>query len=253
MKTDPLGRSRCFHLAYGPDTNQFGELRLPEAAGPFPAVIMIHGGFWRAAFDLSRARPFCESLQRAGIATFSLEYRRVGNPGGGWPGTLDDIRAAGAFFGRQAGKFTIDPQRIVVAGHSAGGQLALWLAGEQVLPLRAAVSLAGAVDLRRAWELQLGNGAAGEFLGGSPAQFPQRYQMASPVERLPLGASARLIHGSNDNVVPLEISEAYEVAARLVNDDVQLLALPGVGHAELIDPATPAFQSVVATLHTLLS
>jgi acetyl esterase/lipase len=214
---------------------------------------MIHGGFWRAAFDVSRAQPLCERLQLEGIATFSLEYRRVGNPGGGWPGTLDDIRAAGAFFGREAGNHGIDVRRIAVAGHSAGGQLALWLAGERVLPLRGAVSLAGAVDLRRAWELELGKGAAAEFLGGSPAQYPERYQAASPVERLPVGVPVRLIHGIEDTVVPLEISEAYAVAARAVNDDVDLLALPCVGHAELIDPQTAAFREVVSTLAALLS
>ncbi|MBL0155800.1 MAG: alpha/beta hydrolase [Bryobacterales bacterium] len=213
---------------------------------------MIHGGFWRAAYDLSRAQPFCEYLQREGIATFSLEYRRVGNPGGGWPGTLDDVRAAGVFFGREAGNHGIDLRRIAVAGHSAGGQLALWLAGERVLPLRGAVSLAGAADLRRAWELQLGKGAAAEFLGGSPAQYPERYQAASPVERLPLVVPARLIHGTEDHIVPLEISEAYAVAARSVNDDVELLALPGVGHAELIDPDAEAFREVVSTLAALL-
>ena len=216
-------------------------------------MIMIHGGFWRSSIDVSRARPFCERLQVEGIATFSLEYRRVGNFGGGWPGTLDDIRAAGAFFGEHAVQFNIDPARIAVAGHSAGGQLAVWLAGENVLPLRGAISLAGAVDLRRAWELQLGNGAAGEFLGGSTEEHPQRYAMASPIERLPLKVPVRLIHGADDAVVPLEISEAYAHAAYAVQDDVELVRLPGVDHSELIDPGAPAFLDVLSRLRALLS
>lgn len=239
-------------LSYGPDPNQFGELRLPAGQGPFPCVIMIHGGFWRAAIDVSRARPLCERLKQEGIATFSVEYRRVGNPCGGWPGTLEDILAAGAFIGEHATTYHLDPRRIVVAGHSAGGQLALWLAGENALPLKGAVSLAGAVDLRRAWELELGKGAAAEFLGGAPAEYPRRYQLASPIERLPLRVPVRLIHGADDEVVPLEISAAYEHAALAVQDDVELTPLPGVGHSELIDPAAPAYQTVVSTLRALL-
>lgn len=239
-------------LPYGPDPNQFGELRLPAIAGPFPAVVMIHGGFWRAAYDLTNAAHFCNRLKLEGIATFSLEYRRIGHAGGGWPGTFDDIRAAGAFFGRQAGKYNIDTQRIVVAGHSAGGHLALWLAGEKVLPLQGVVSLGGVADLRRAWELQLNKGVVTELLGGSPAQYPERYQAASPIERLPLRVPARLIHGVSDDIVPLEIATAYEAAARAAKDDVRLAPLPGVGHSELIDPAAKAFRLVHSTLRELL-
>ncbi len=128
----------------------------------------------------------------------------------------------------------------------------MWLAGEKVLPLKAVVSLAGATDLRRAWELKLGKGAASEFLGGGPAEQPERYHLASPIERLPLKVPVHLIHGVDDEIVPMEISEAYAAAASTVQDDVHLVGLPGVGHSELIDPATSAGGRVISHLRALI-
>ena len=213
---------------------------------------MIHGGFWRSAIGVAWRTAILRKAPGGGhryvLARIPARWqcrRRLA-------GDVNDIRAAGAFFGEKAARFNIDPERIVVAGHSAGGQLAVWLAGERALPLRGAVSLAGAVDLRRAWDLQLGSDATGEFLGGSPEEFPQRYAMASPMERLPLKVPVRLIHGDDDAVVPLEISEAYAHAACAVQDDVELVRLKGVGHSEVIDPATPAFLEVLSTVRALL-
>src|SRR5712671_2188995 len=148
-------------LRYGSDSNQFGELRLPRTGlpktkGPHPVVMMIHGGFWRARYDLVHAGHLCAALTKAGVATFNLEYRRVGNPGGGWPGTFEDVINGYRFMLHQAGKYNIDEKRSAVMGHSAGGQLALCLAGREP-QLKGAVSLAGVVDLKRAFELHLSN------------------------------------------------------------------------------------------------
>lgn len=239
-------------LHYGAGPQQFAELWRPRASAQAPAVIVIHGGFWRSARDLKMTSPLCEALRTEGMACFNVEYRRVGQPGGGYPGTLEDICAAGQYFAAQARKYNIDTARVAVVGHSAGGQLALYLAAERVLKLRGAVSLAGAVDLRRAWELKLGDGAAGQFLGGSPAQVAERYRKASPIERLPLGVPTRLLHGADDEVVPLDLSRRYEAAARASGDDVRLIALPATGHAELIEPAASAWRIISSTLRTLL-
>src|SRR5262245_60200302 len=140
---------------------QFGELRLPGGDGPHPVVIAIHGGFWKAAYGLDHIGPVCEALAGAGVATWNLEYRRIGNPGGGWPGTLEDVALGAGHLREIAGEHRLDLKRVVVVGHSAGGHLALWLAGRgrsRDMPLRGVVSLAGVADLRLAWELRLSNG-----------------------------------------------------------------------------------------------
>ena len=153
-------------IPYGPDPNQFGDLRLPKSNGPPPLVVNIHGGFWRARYDLAHAGHLCAALATAGFASWNLEYRRVGNPGGGWPGSFEDVTHGFQFLPQIAAKYRLDLKRVIVMGHSAGGQLALVLAAHQP-SLRGVISLAGAVDMRRVHELKLSNDAAGEFLGGS--------------------------------------------------------------------------------------
>ncbi len=213
-----------------------GELTLPEDAGtgPYPVVVFIHGGFWREAFDLSHGRPLCGALTKLGFAVWSLEYRRLGMPGGGWPGTLDDVREAALHLNVLAREHPLDLGRVVAAGHSAGGQLALWLAAQNAIELRGVVSLAGVADLRRGWELGLSRGVVGEFLGGSPEEVPERYAAASPIELLPVSVPQRVVHGTADSVVPFEIGERFAVASW----NGELVPLEGTGHSELIDPAT---------------
>src|SRR5262249_27624473 len=138
-------------LAYGTDQFQFGELRLPSGGGPFPAAIVIHGGFWRAKYDLEYIRPVCDALAGVGIASWNIEYRRIGNSGGGFPGTLDDVVSAGDYFTSITSRFKLDSSRVIAIGHSAGGHLALWLASQKKF-LTGAISLSGVVDLRRGWE-----------------------------------------------------------------------------------------------------
>src|SRR5579872_6385906 len=149
-------------LSYGTDPNQFLDLRLPPPTGrnkgPHPLVINIHGGFWRAKYNLDHAGHLCAALTARGLATANLEYRRVGNDGGGWPGTFSDIRSAYHFLAQNAQEYNLDSRRIVVMGHSAGGQLALCLAAHEP-SITGVISLAGVVDLRRAYQLHLSNDA----------------------------------------------------------------------------------------------
>jgi acetyl esterase/lipase len=240
-------------FAYGTDESQFGDLRLPRTSGISPLAIIIHGGFWRAARSLAATNHLCEALREAGVATWNLEYRRIGQPGGAWPGTLDDVAAGAAFVTTIAARHRLDVKRMVVAGHSAGGHLALWLAKRRIAGLRGTISLGGVVDLRHAWELQLGGGAVNEFLGGSPDELPDRYRQASPIELVPLGVPSRLIHGALDDIVPIEISRRFEAAARNTGDDVQLIPLAGAGHFEVIDPRAQEWPVVRDTILALLA
>lgn len=231
-------------IAYGADEFQFGELRVPSGAGPYPVAIIIHGGYWRAQYDLAHIGHFCEALTRDGIATWSLEYRRLGNPGGGFPGTFDDVAAGARHLKKIAAGHRLDLDRVVATGHSAGGQLVLWLAKRRVVNLTRVVPLAPVADLRRAFELHLSDTVVADLLGGPPAQVPDRYHSTSPIELVPLGIEQRLIHGLNDNVVPISLSRDYVTAARSRGDDSTLTEVPGAGHFELIDPRSAAWEVV---------
>jgi acetyl esterase/lipase len=231
-------------IAYSADQFQFGELRVPSGAGPHPVAIVIHGGYWRSAYDLAHLGHFCEALKREGIATWSVEYRRLGNRGGGFPGTFDDVASGAAHLKKIPAARHLDLDRVVATGHSAGGQLVLWLAKQRVIELKRVIPLAPVADLRRAFELHLSDTVVADLLGGSPAKVPERYRSASPIELVPLGVEQRVIHGLNDNVVPISLSRDYVAAARSHGDDSTLTEVPGAGHFELIDPRSSAWDVV---------
>jgi acetyl esterase/lipase len=243
-------------ISYGSDRNQFLELRLPKSKAPHPLLINIHGGFWRAKYDLSHAGHLCAALTARGMATANLEYRRVGNEGGGWPNTFADIRSAHDFLRQSARLHNLDVKKTVVIGHSAGGQLALCLAAHESTVTRA-VSLAGVVDLQRAYQLHLSNDAVVEFLRGAPADVPDHYREADPMQLAIPQARQWLIHGSADDVVPPAFSRDYVAAkqkrAGKEKEDVHLLEIPGVDHFDLIDPRSAAWKQVEQTVLQLLS
>lgn len=239
-------------IAYGEDAFQFGDLWLPEGAGPHAVVIFIHGGFWRAAYNLDHASHLSAALRESGMAVWSLEYRRIGNPGGGWPGTFDDIGQGAVHLKNIAGQYALDLNRVLAMGHSAGGHLAYWLAAEKPIALSGTISLAGVVDLERAWELRLSNNVVADLIGGAPGDWPDRYASASPIERLPIRIPLRLIHGRDDTIVPLELSERFTERARERGDNVQLIALSGAGHFEVIDPLSAAWTVVEAAVLQML-
>ncbi|MGE5324351.1 MAG: alpha/beta hydrolase family protein [Actinomycetota bacterium] len=240
-------------LAYGKDANQFLDIRVSHANGPHPVVLFIHGGYWRAKYDLTYAGHLCHALQQAGIATCNVEYRRVGNPGGGWPGTFADIRSAYHFLHSDEAKYKLqqfDLTRLCVAGHSAGGQLALCLAAHEPTITRV-LSLAGVLDLGRAWELHLSNDAVAGFLGGSPNDVPDHYHEASPAEQQ-IMATQILIHGTADADVPYELSKNYADRKNAAGENGELVTMPGVGHFELVDPEWEQWSRVRDLFRSLI-
>lgn len=229
-------------ISYGSDPNQFIDLRLPKAKGRNPVAICLHGGYWRAKYDLEYMGHACAALSAHGMATANVEYRRVGNPGGGWPGTFADIRLAYQFVTQKAGQYGLDAGRVAVIGHSAGGQLALCLAGHEN-GLAAAISLAGVVDLQRAYELHLSNDAVAEFLGGTPAEVPEHYREADPM-KLTIQVPQSLIYGSMDDAVPPALSKEYVSTKRKSGEDVRPLEITGAGHFEIVDPRAAPWKKV---------
>jgi acetyl esterase/lipase len=245
------GTSAAQRWDYGADASQFGELTLPAGSGPAAVVVVVHGGFWRSAYGLELGRPLAVDLANSGFAAWNVEYRRVGG-GGGFPATFDDVAAAVDLLAgpvQEAAGGRLDLDRVVAVGHSAGGHLAAWLAARPGLPagapgadpvvaLRGAVSQAGVLDLVDAAERRVGGTAVPDLLGGGPAEVPERYALASPLARVPIGVPVVCVHGDADANVPLRQSERFTAAS-----GDELVTLPGVEHFAVIDPTTDAWRA----------
>ncbi len=237
---------------YGPGPDQFLELTLPDGDGPAPVVVVVHGGFWRAAYGIELARPLAADLAGDGFAAVAVEYRRVGADGG-WPVTLADVASAVDSLPGLPDADRLDLADVTAVGHSAGGHLAAWLAARHRLPpgypgatplvrVTAVVLQAGVLDLARAAAQRLGDGAVLDLLGGGPDEVPERYAGADPVRLLPTGAAVLCVHGATDDVVPVEQSERYAAAAAAAGDRVELRVVPG-DHMAMIDPASLAWAT----------
>jgi acetyl esterase/lipase len=251
-------------IAYGNDPLQFADLRLPQGKGPFPLAIVIHGGCWSAQYDLAYMGNMSAALAKQGIAAWTIEYRRVGNAGGGWPGTFEDVAKAADYVRQLAKEYPLDLHRVIAVGHSAGGHLALWLAARHKLPktsalyspdpigLRGVVSLAGIADLAAAGTSTGCDDMGYQLMGGTPEQFVDRYRQGSPAEMLPLGLRQVLVHGEQDKLVPHQLSVDYVSRARQAGDPVELVSVPDAGHFELVVPTTAAWTKVNNAIHGLL-
>ena len=248
-------------IAYGDHPDRVGNLHLPLGEGPWPTVVLIHGGFWKWGWDRTLMTPLARDLAGRGFAAWNIEYRRVGQEDGGWPGTFEDVAAAADAV---AGLDSVDATRVVTVGHSAGGHLALWLAARHRIPVGqpgaaplvrpcGAVSQAGVTDLARGAADNLGDGACVALLGGRPEELPERYASTSPAALLPFGVPVVLVHGDLDDIVPPSQSRDFAEDAQRAGDDVELVALPGVDHFDLIDPGHPAWRAVVERLPRLLA
>jgi acetyl esterase/lipase len=242
-------------LHYGDHPAQWGDLYRPEGTSR-GVVVVIHGGFWRARYDASLGVPLAEDLAARGWTAWNLEYRRVGGGtggGGGWPTTGDDVATG---IDRLADVPDLDlAGPVVTLGHSAGGHLATWAAGqgrpEQRHPAQVAVtavvSQAGVLDLVRAYADRLGSGAVEDFLGGPPGPH---HAAADPQQQVPLEVPVWCVHGRQDDVVPIGQSEAYVAAARAAGAPAELLAVDG-DHFTVIDTTSPAWHRTVEVLVSL--
>ena len=250
-------------IAYGSLPDQFGELFLPNHPGPFPTIILAHGGCWRARFGLAQLGQMARRLADNGGAVWSLEYRRIGT-GGGWPETFADVAAAADHLREMASDHDLDLNRIVAVGHSAGGHLVCWLAGrhrlspESVLwrpdPLRlqGVVALAGLPDLPGAVAEELCSGAPQELIGGLPSALPDRYAQGSPHALLPYGVPHRHIVGADDVVVPVGYLQHFVDLAQEEGDDAELITLAETGHIEIVVAGSPAWAMVAETIQRML-
>jgi acetyl esterase/lipase len=240
-------------VPYGGNPLQFGELRRPAGAGPHPVAIVIHGGCWLAAYDLGYMAGLASALAATGVATWSIEYRRIGDDGGGFPGSFEDVAAAADHLRTLAGGEAFDLDRVVAVGHSAGGHLALWLAarhrlaaddplrGPSPLPLAGVVALAGIPDLAGFTSPEGCGAAVAGLLGGDPGKLAGRLRRASPIELAPLGVRQILITGGRDAIVPPDQAERHAGRAGV---EVEVREVEPAGHFELVVPGSVAWPTV---------
>ncbi len=254
-------------ITYGEGPQQFGELRVPKGEGPFPVMVLIHGGCWQNAFDYVYITRLAAWLTERGVATWTIEYRRLGDDGGGWPGTFLDVANATDKLREIAATSKLDLQRVYSGGHSAGGQLALWLASraklEQTselfvkdpLPVRGVLGLAAITHLA---QYRIGppkscHSSVEPLLGGPPERVRERYAATSPVERLPLRVRQVFIQGEKDPIVSAESVRAFVEAAKRAGDNATLLPLESLGHFEAAVPLPSTEAAFNEALKLLLA
>ena len=250
-------------ITYGSAPQQFGHLRLPAGTGPFPVVIFIHGGCYRAEYTIAHAAAYEQAIADAGYAVWSLEYRRVGDPGGGWPGTFQDVASGADHLRALATKYSLDLTHVVASGHSAGGNMALWLAGRaaiaresplwvsEPLPIGGVLALAPAGDLAELHEKKGCGGMVDPLMGGSPSAHPDRYKAASHAALLPAGVPARVIIAERDEGFR---DFGRSLAARLVDRrQLRVVNAPGAGHFDVIAPPTATWQIVLQAVRDLMA
>ncbi len=251
------------------------ELRVPTGAGPHPLAIVIHGGCWVTKFADSRyMRPMSEALRQAGFATWTISYRRADEPGGGWPGTFEDVAAEAALVKRLAPRFHLDLTRVIASGHSAGAHLALWLAAQPKLPrssgvrakkdalrIDAVVAIDGPGDLAMAntgISTICGGNVLEQLLASTPAAEPERWRLASPSEFLPLGVPQAMVRGGLDWRLPTLGSEAgsmpvYATRARAAGDSTWVVMSDSTNHFTMLDPERPAYAVLLQAFRDALA
>jgi acetyl esterase/lipase len=255
-------------VRYGSDPLQVADLWLPAGNGPHPVALMVHGGCWQTEIaDRTIMNWIADDLRRRGIAVWNIDYRGVDRAGGGYPGTFQDVAAAADALRAHAGEYHLDASRVVAIGHSAGGHLALWLAGRPRLPadspLRTAdplpiaevISLGGLPDLEEAARSDngCGNEVIGRLTGGGPgAPRPNPFADTSVPRLAPLGLPQVLINGRQDRIIPVAYAEGYARPMRAAGDDVRVRMLDATGHVELVAPETAAWAAAVEELQRAL-
>jgi acetyl esterase/lipase len=268
---DLLGRPRPAPdttIAYGSDRFQKVDVWLPAGKGPFPIVLMVHGGCWTTSIaDRRLMNWIADDLRDEGVAVWSIDYRGVDRPGGGYPGTFADAAMASDALLANAAHFDLDAGHIVAVGHSAGGHLALWLAARsklpissplhnaQPLPIAHVISLGGLPDLEAVAaspDNGCGTDVIAQLVGAPSAAHPDIYADTSVPRLLPIGVPQDLVNGHEDAIVPMRLATSYVAQAKKAGDAANLHIVPATGHVELVAPETAAWAEAKRLIHAAL-
>ncbi len=261
------GPAPAASFPYGAAPSQYAELFLPSGKGPFPVAVLVHGGCWNSKFGgITQFRDMAGALAARGIAVWNVEYRRVDEPGGGYPGTYLDIQAALEELARQAPAHGLDLDRLVAVGHSAGGQLVQWLAGRErvpassplyranVLPVRQVVSLGGLADLRREAELikaRCGRDTV-QLAGQASDARPDVFADTNAADLMPNGSRTVLVTGELDTISPPRVAHDYAARALAAGDAAEVVILPGASHFDEVATRSPAWPQVLGVIEAAL-
>ena len=255
------------HIAYGTAPSQYVELFKPQGSGPFPVVFLVHGGCWSKEYGgIVQVRNVAGALAAEGIAVWNVEYRRVDESGGGYPGTFQDLIAAVDSLTANAAQHHLDTNRVVAMGHSAGGHLVQWLAGRARLPassplyrpdpypLRKVIALGSIGDLRNRVDKrgQVCGIDVTQLTGKPSAARPDIYSDTSPAELMPNGSHTVLINGALDTVSPPDTAFAYAARAQGAKDRVETLILPNASHFDEVSADSPAFAQILPVIRKSL-
>ncbi|MGZ3181452.1 MAG: alpha/beta hydrolase [Telluria sp.] len=257
------GPAPTARLPYGSAPSQFAELFVPPGPGPFPVAVLVHGGCWTAEFGgIDQLKNMAGALAAHGVAIWNVEYRRVDEDGGGYPGMYQDMNAALDLLRTVAPKYRLDTQRLVAVGHSAGGQLVQWMAGREripassplhvdhALPVKNVVSLGGLADLRNEAPLiEMSCGRTSAQLAGTPsAARPDIFSDTGAADLLPTGARTWLVTGEKDTISPPRVAQAYAARARAAGDMAEVVILPGASHYDEVAATSFAWPQVRAVI-----
>jgi acetyl esterase/lipase len=254
-------------FAYGSAPSQFAELFIPGGPGPFPVAVLVHGGCWTKEFGgITQLRNLAGALAERGIASWNVEYRRVDEPGGGYPGTYQDINAALSMLAQQASRYPLDLNRLVAVGHSAGGQLVQWMAGRaripsnsplyqpDPLPVKNVVSLGGLADLRREQALIKSScdREIGQLTGAPSDKRPDVFADTNAGDLLPNGSRTILVTGELDKISPPRVARDFAARARAAGDAAEVVILPGASHYDEVAASSHSWPLVLQAIESAL-
>jgi acetyl esterase/lipase len=241
------------------------DLWLPAGNGPFPVVLMIHGGCWQKHIaDRTIMNYAAEALRAQGFAVWNIEYRGIDEVGGGYPGTFLDVANAADALRNVAPRYRLDLNRVAGFGHSAGGHLVAWLAArgklpqtsplhsDTPLPLRGIVMAGGLPDLHTAPQ-GCGGNSVPSLIGPQTATHPDIYADTSPADLLPFNIPQVSVNGDGDPVSTPAMAQAYTQRATTAGDHARVIVVPHAGHVEEITPRTPIFAREVEALRAMLA
>jgi acetyl esterase/lipase len=266
------GPAPTARIAYGAAPSQYAELFLPPGQGPFPVAVLVHGGCWTKEFGgITQLRSMAGALASRGIASWNVEYRRVDEAGGGYPGTYQDMNAAMAVLGQTAQRYPLDLDRLVAVGHSAGGQLVQWLGARSriapssplysstsgragTVPVRQVISLGGLADLRREKDVIKSSCERDivDLTGVASRARPDVFSDTNAADLIPNGSRTVLITGELDTISPPRVAHDFAARARAAGDQAEVVILPGASHYDEVAPTSPSWPLVLGQIEKAL-